>query len=386
METTQTASRRYFLAVDGLRLLASLNVVLFHLHGIGGLHDLGGKPLWLFQIIRGPAFHATIFFMLGGFIFTVKFADRAATFSSRAFLVKRFKELFPLHLITTLVMVALKYVQDIAAGSLDAGKIVASALVHLSLLWSFFPFGTYSLNRPSWALSAFFLCYVLFGPMLRMVVKIRRKRICMAAAICCMAPVALWSLLYISIGTPADLYNFFHIFAPVRFFEFAVGMLLARFFLLSSVCGRSEAPDRSLSGGLVNDAMILSAGALIYMLARYQASRNPAVAFFTYHVCMVPLYFVVLYSLATERGIVCRLLSLSVVRKTGRSSFYPYLIHIPLISTICYVCERGFGYYTFLHHTGSIAAFILILYGGSYFYVNHIRKRRPSGPPSRSSA
>jgi hypothetical protein len=97
-------------------------------------------------------------------------------------------------------------------------------------------------------------------------------------------------------------------------------MLLARFFLLSSVCGRSEAPDRSLSGGLVNDAMILSAGALIYMLARYQASRNPAVAFFTYHVCMVPLYFVVLYSLATERGIVCRLLSLSVVRKTGRSS------------------------------------------------------------------
>jgi hypothetical protein len=91
-----------------------------------------------------------------------------------------------LHLITTLVMVALKYVQDIAAGSLDAGKIVASALVHLSLLWSFFPLGHIPQQTLMGAERVFFYVMCCLDDVANGC-EDTAQTICMAAAICCMA-------------------------------------------------------------------------------------------------------------------------------------------------------------------------------------------------------
>ena len=363
-----TAPKRYFLAVDGLRLLASINIVLFHLQGIGGLYDLHQKPLWLFRILKGPAFHASIFFMLGGFIFTIKFSEKAATFNNRAFLKKRFSELYPLHLITTLAMALLKFIHLFPTGNLDNPKLLYSISVHLTFLWAFIPFNTYALNRPSWALSAMFLCYLLFGPALKLVMKLQRKRHCLVVALVCLLPVLLWGLLYGALGTPGNLYPFFHIFAPVRFFEFVSGMVLARFFQLSAL--RGSTPSRLR--GVGNDLMLIVSVALIFANLHLQKSDNGLTVFLS--------YFVILYGLATETGIIARLLSFPVIRKTGRSSFYPYLIHIPLVSVICYICEHGFSYYKVLHRPVNIAVFMVLLYTGAYFYVNHLRKRKPSGP------
>ena len=377
MPPADTAPKRYFLAVDGLRILASINIVLFHLQGLGGLYDLNGEPSWLFRIIKGPAFHASIFFLLGGFIFTVKFAEKAATFNNWAFLKKRFSELYPFHLVTTLMMVALKLVHHLPTGNIDIPKLIFSIFMHLSLLWSFCPFGSYPLNRPSWALSAFFLCYLLFGLSLKLVMKIRRKRTCMLCAAGCLLPLLLWGLLYGALGMPGTLYSFFHTFAPVRFFEFLLGMVLARFFLITEL-----SPGRSFLAGLRNDLMILAAVGAVYCTLVYRAGSTGLAVYLSYHFLMIPLYFVILYGLAVERGFISRLLSLPIIRKTGRSSFYPYLIHIPLISTIAYICEHGFGYYRFLHRPVNIVVFLLLLYSGAYVYVNHLRKRKPSGPES----
>ena len=372
-----TAPKRYFLAVDGLRLLASINIVLFHLQGIGGLYDLHEKPRWLFVFLKGPAFHASIFFMLGGFIFTIKFARQASEFRTWPFLKKRFGELYPLHLITTIAMAALKVIHYLPSGNLDIPKLLVSLFMHLSLLWSFLPCGTFALNRPSWALSAFFLCYLLFGKTLRLVMKLNRKRTCMLSALLCLVPLILWNLLFATLGTPGRLYQFFHIFAPFRFFEFAAGMVLARFFQLS------ERPVQPyLCAGLRNDLMLLGTGLLVFFTASLQKSTNGVLVYLSYHLFMLPLFFIILYGLATEQGLIARLLSFPVVRKTGRSSFYPYLIHIPLISVITYTCEHCFSYYKFLHRPYFIILFMILLYSGAYFYANHIRRRKPSGPES----
>jgi len=367
--------KRYFLAVDGFRLLASMNIVLFHLQGIGGLWDMREKPLWLFHILKGPAFHASVFFLLGGFIFTIKFAEKATNFSTWEFLKKRFSELYPLHLGTTLTMAALKIVYCLHHGGLDLPKLGASVFMHLSLLWSLFPFGTYALNRPSWALSAFFLCYLLFGVVLRQVVRIKRKRFCVIFSLLCMMPILGWTLLYGALGMPADLYPFFHTFGLVRFFEFLIGMLLARFFQLSSVSEKHTVRE-----AVLNDLLIAAAGGLVIFSLWFRTADNGFFTYFSYHVLMIPLYFIILYGLAVERGVISRLLSFSFVRKTGRSSFYPYLIHIPLISVFTFILEHYFHYNTFLHHPVNIVVFMIVLYGGGYLYVNRIRKRKPSGP------
>lgn len=371
MTDHRSTSRRYFLAVDGFRLLASVNIVLFHLQGIGGLWDLREKPEWLFLLIKGPALHASIFFLLGGFIFTIKFAGESATFDTWHFVKKRFAELFPLHCGTTIIMAALYTADGVMQGTFDLPRLIFSLCMHLSLVWSVIPFGSLPLNRPSWALSAFFLCYLLFGVALRWIMKVQSKKQCIGYAAGCLVPLAVWAMLFKSIGMPESLYHFFHTFAPVRFFEFLLGMLLARFFLLS------EAPKHaSWKAAAGNDVMIIAAGVAIFKMLQFPNDFNQFSIYFNYHVTIIPLYFVILWGLAREQGLLPRLLALPIIRKSGRSSFYPYLIHIPLISIITFISERFFSHHYFLHRPFNVVIVVLLLYGGAYLYVNHVRVKK----------
>lgn len=359
---------KYFRSIDGLRLLASINIVLLHLEGIGGLNDLNGAPAWLFRLIKGPAFHASIFFLLGGFIFTIKFAAHSENFKPLPFLRKRFSELFPLHAVTTLMMVIIFAIRCSANGNLNPIKLIYSALLHLSLLYSFFPFFSYTLNTPSWALSAFFLCYLLFGPVLKIVASIKRKRVLLLFSFLCCLPPLLWGLLYGALGTPKELYHFFHIFAPVRFFEFLTGMLLARFYQLSRI------PGSAYTAIFFDLLSIFSLGSIYYLLGFQKSSSLNS--YLAYHVYVLPFYFILLYVVANERGLISAILGLSFIRNIGKSSFYPYLLHIPLISLITYICESYFGYKRFLHSPLNVTLFMLILYVLSAVYVGKFRKKR----------
>ncbi len=360
----------YFKAIDGLRLLASINIVLFHLEGIGGFYNMGGNPPWFFRILKGPAFHASIFFILGGFIFALKFAPKIAQFKTGSFIKKRLQELYPLHLITTLLMAALFILHRAGSGNLELPKLFYSIFMHLSFLWSFIPFGSLNLNTPSWALSAFFLCYLLLGPVLKWSLTLNSRRVISLYMAAFFLPLVLWGALYGALGTPDNLYNFFHIFAPVRFCEFVLGVLLARFFVL----GRERPQFRFMS--FRSDIALVILLILIFKNLHFQSKEHPVLTWFSYHVFMVPLYLTALYTLALEKGLFVRILSFPVFRMAGRTSFYPYLIHIPLISIITMICEKGFGYRKFLHNPWNILVFMIILYGGSYLYVYSFRNKR----------
>ena len=366
-----SGSKRYFNAIDGLRLIASVNIVLFHLEDIGGLYNLGGSPAWLFRVLKGPAFHATIFFILGGFIFATKFSAQAATFKTLPFIKKRLSELYPLHALTTVLMILIFMAHKIPSGSLDITKLFFSAFMHLSLLWSLFPFFSYQLNTPSWALSAFFLCYILFGPILRLTLQINKKRVLFLLSVLCFSIVLLWGLLYGAIGSTQNLYSFFHIFAPVRFFEFGIGMLLARFFQLTTGTRKN-----SLVRSIFNNSLILISVILIYQTLTLRTHPDKTISFIAYHSLLTPMYVVILYCLADERGLIPRILSIPFIRMIGRSSFYPYLIHIPLISSISLFCEKFLNYKKFLHEPLNITLFMVVLYGGSVLYMHKFRKKR----------
>ncbi|HEX3019181.1 MAG TPA: acyltransferase [Chitinispirillaceae bacterium] len=368
-DNTIKTSPKYFRSIDGLRLLASINIVLLHLEGIGGLNNLNGTPGWLFKLIKGPAFHASIFFLLGGFIFTIKFTSQAQNFKTLPFLRKRFSELFPLHIITTVTMIIMFVIRYGANEDFNLIKLIYSSLIHLSLLYSFFPFFSYTLNTPSWALSAFFLCYLLFGPALRLVVSINKKRLSLTLAFFSCMPVLLWGLLYGVLGTPEKLYHFFHMFAPIRFFEFLTGMLLARFYQLSN-------RPKSFTSALFSDLISILSLWSIYKLLSFHTVDPSLNSYLAYHFYVLPFYFVLLYIMAAEQGIISRILGLSFIRNIGKCSFYPYLLHIPLITLITFAFEKGFGYYSFLHSPTNVIIFMLLLYGLSAVYVNKFRKKR----------
>jgi peptidoglycan/LPS O-acetylase OafA/YrhL len=91
---------------------------------------------------------------------------------------------------------------------------------------------------------------------------------------------------------------------------------------------------------------------------------------------VLPFYFILLYVVANEQGLISAILGLSFIRNIGKSSFYPYLLHIPLISLITYICESYFGYKRFLHSPLNVTLFMLILYVLSAVYVGKFRKKR----------
>jgi len=364
--------KRYFNAIDGLRLLASVNVVLFHLEAMGGFNDLSGSPGWLFRIIKGPAFHASLFFILGGFIFTVKFAPKAAEFDTRAFLKKRLRELYPLHLITTLAMVALYVVKRWGAGEvINAPELIFSSFMHLSFLWSLCPFGSMNLNTPSWALSAMFLCYLLFGPLFKWSLGLKNRLAVMGWMAVFFIPLATWWLLFGAIGSPESMYQFFHGFAPIRFFEFGLGALLARFFAL-----RDENRRPPLFIAVRCDLAVLLLCGLVFVNLSPAVRTAPVSKWLSYHVFMIPIYLTAIYTMSIEKGLFARIMANNVVQKLGRTSFYPYLAHIPLTSIITLFCERVLSYNKVLHHPINIIIFMTLLYGFSYIYVYAFRNKR----------
>jgi peptidoglycan/LPS O-acetylase OafA/YrhL len=356
------APRQYFSSIDGLRLLASVNIVLFHLVRSGGLYEMRGRPQWLFLILRGPAFHASLFFILAGFIYTVKYAAIAESFSTKTLIKGRLRDLFPLHSVTTTAMIPFVILKCFGAACMDVPKIVFSAVIHLSMLWSVFPLYSYNYNTPSWALSAFFVCYIVFGPVLRRIVRIQRRRTVVALMVACMAPSIAWTFLYSAL-LPGDIYDFFHIFAPVRSFEFVMGMLLARLYYLNNArpCAKRVQDIPAL-----NDLIIIATFACIYLTLVWRENTSAVVQWIYYHVLLIPLYALLLYRLARGNGLIARIFAFPIVRNLGKCGFYPYLIHIPLSSWICWVSANAFGYRKLLHSPLNIVIFLIVLYGGSY--------------------
>ena len=354
----------YFASIDGIRLIASVNVVLFHLVRTGALDDLHGAPGWLFALIKGPAFHASLFFILGGFIYGAKYAGRESSFNPGAFFAKRLKALYPLHAITLAIMVIICFVN---APSIDYARLARSIALHASGAWALWPQSTYTLNTPSWALSAFFLCYALFGPCLRLTALMTsRFRLVLAMALM-LGVIASWSGLYAAIGDES-LYQQFHVFAPVRVCEFIIGILLARFYLIH--------PARSAVPPLVNDAIVLGLCAAIYCNVRWMHAASPGWVFFRYHTVMLPLYALLVYRMVRADGVIAAFFGFAPVRIVGMCSFYPYLIHIPLASLVELAAKRIFHVDGLFHKPLPLVIFMVVLYIGSALLWQKFRTGR----------
>ena len=163
----------YFPAIDGLRLLASINIVLLHLSSSSAL-EYTKNWKWISPIINAPAFAAGIFFVLAGFLFSSKFSDPDRRIPLIPFIFSRISKLYRLHFLMTILMfgVLVFKMSSISFAWNAIPEIISNGLsnmthpfrslfLHLSLTWSIVPDLGMKLNEPSWALTSFFLCYAI---------------------------------------------------------------------------------------------------------------------------------------------------------------------------------------------------------------------------------
>lgn len=264
----------------------------------------------------------SFFFILSGFILVHAHPQLP---SIREFLVKRFARLWPLHLLTFL-LIAVFFTPPFSAGT---------TVLNLLMLHGWIPIAgsVYSYNAVSWSISDEWFFY-LFFPLL-----LRAKSIVPAVIGSLLLTIALiicanrfWNDSFgVSVG-----FSWIHVILQnplCRILEFVVGVALGRFFVRSR--GRLPALIGRLPTMSEVVAVCLAAGALV-ATTRDQWLRDgagswsltgPGLATWYNQMGALPAFAIVILVFAYARGWLSRMLSFPLFVLLGEISYATYMLH-----------------------------------------------------------
>lgn len=288
--------------IEGLRALAILPILLFHL-------DTAWCP--------GGFIGVDVFFVISGYLITAMILAQGSAFDFRAFYVRRFFRLFPALLATVLgTLVAGWYVLAPAGYVQLAWSSLASlaAVANIHFLLSVDYFNASSLSHPLlhvWSLSVEEQFYLVW-PALLVLAAWRR-----IPALVVIASVAVTSFGALVVLQPAFPEAVFYLM-PFRMFELCLGAALVL-----------VAPRwRELSARVHAVANALG----IIMLAGSAALLDGAATPWPGTAALPCLAATALLILSGGRGACSALLGHGIARLIGRISYSVYLVHWPLIA------------------------------------------------------
>jgi len=248
--SANTMSKEHFTALEWFRFILSLYIVIFH------TFNYSTAPKWIREVFETGFFATSSFFVLSGFILAHVYLKNKGTpqvvmrEAPKYFLIKRFANLYPIHIISMLlfmiVLVAIPYANvnpgdtnvGLRAVTLDATNGVPySELRHvmndtelvLAVLMNIFMVQAWNayymmFNFPTWSISTLFFFYMVFPYAAIKIHQLKRPYfflfILNAIAL---IPVAL-CLIFTDMGNPEA--GILHRNPLVRLPEFLGGILL----------------------------------------------------------------------------------------------------------------------------------------------------------------
>jgi len=168
MKNPDHRGTEFFAALEGMRGIAALGVVFYHISRHWPLYRTGIAP-------HGMLF-VDLFFIISGFVISHIYVTRLKTpLDLGEFALLRTARLFPLHLFTLLLVAGFMLIlQSLAAGGapylglardpLLTGNTAKEFLHQLFLVQALLPHpSTFSFNRPSWSISVEYCTYYVFA-------------------------------------------------------------------------------------------------------------------------------------------------------------------------------------------------------------------------------
>lgn len=125
--------------------------------------------IYNFPIIRHSYIVVDFFFVLSGFIITLKYGKNLKTFKDiLIFHKKRFFRLYPLLIFTSSVVLFFEILSNILFKSIKNSpdsfvELFVRFVNDIFLINSTKIFGPFAMNTPSWSISAEFICYLVFS-------------------------------------------------------------------------------------------------------------------------------------------------------------------------------------------------------------------------------
>jgi peptidoglycan/LPS O-acetylase OafA/YrhL len=307
--------------VDGLRAVAALWVVLFHMAAFSGAQFPQVPMLDMF--LRSGSTGVSLFLVLSGFCLYLPFAGgRTARFKIGEFFRRRCRRLMPAYYVALLLALglALASADPLGLPRLTLGEAAWQMATHLTLIHTLFPDTFYSLNGAFWSLGLEWQLYVAMPLLIWITSRFGLSR-ALALAVACNVVYRLGLGLAVNTGQldsggllamsvlPNQL--------PGRWAEFAFGMLAA---------------DLYASGRLERWARFVPA-MLVAMVALVPISLL-AVRLELSHIVYGALFFTLLCVVVTSNNRVARMLAWRPLVALGTMSYSLYLVHQPVIQLL----------------------------------------------------
>jgi len=291
-----------FEALDALRGLAALSVVVFHMDFVGSITEL--------DFFRGSSIFVELFFVLSGFVLTHGYGFKQ-DLKFTIFMKARFFRLYPLHLFMFIVFILLEF------GKLGAyqyggftfnstpfteASAISEIIPNLLLIQSWVPFANHiSFNYPAWSISIEFYLYALL--FLSAVTFVKFKK-------------------YIWIITP--MIAFYLTLSESEILEVEVLRGLSSFFggALTYLLYKKIAANIKLTkslGTVIEIAVVISVIMIVQSDFQYQ------------NIAATILFYFVILVFSFESGIVSNCLKLKPFQIAGKLSYSIYMTHAAIL-------------------------------------------------------
>ncbi len=347
--TPRPAVERRLASVDGLRAVAAMWVVLFHIYLFSGvrLRSVPGADLLLGSGYVG----VSLFLVLSGFCLYLPVAGgRIARFRSREFLRRRAFRLLPAYYASMAAIVPAKVLAGAVLGfaALSAPELGWQVATHATFTHIFFPSTFYGLNGPYWSLALEWQLYLML-PLVILAIRRFRLRWTLAAMVGVNVAYRLGVMAAMTAGlVPRDslwpdvLINQF----AGRWAEFAFGMAAAELY----ASGRLELLARRL-GRAAAPLSLLAIPGVIAGVAAFKVLPLGTIP-------MGSAFFLVLLTALLAGGPIFSALAWRPLVLLGTISYSLYLIHQPLIQGTAHLLR---GHHFHAGPTTTFACLIVLL-------------------------
>jgi peptidoglycan/LPS O-acetylase OafA/YrhL len=307
-----TSSGRYIPEIDGLRFLAIMPVLLFHVRNFllvksGSFYASGPETDPLARITSHGHYGVQLFFVISGFVLALPFAAQylqgATPVKLKNYYLRRLTRLEPPYIACMLICFGL----FIWIGKESARDLFSHLLAGLFYSHSIV-YGQHNpLNLITWSLEVEIQFYLLM-PLLAMLLKVKRKAVRRSLLVLLSMMLVVCQALYF----PAEGRLAMSIFNYLQYFF--IGFLLADIYL----CDWMENPSR----GLRWDLLALVGWPLLLVLMEWPNLTALALPFFIFW-----LFYAVFRGVYVRRILIHPLLTV-----IGGMCYTIYLIHFQVIS------------------------------------------------------